>query len=179
MTLSVGQCVACALLLTLAASCSAPGTASPPTMFRLDRAELSPEQAAPLLLDRLADELDAHPDPLAGYPAVGSVILLPDPDNPSGTLSECAADAGGESSNRDCIRLNGAGDFLQVTPISYQSAAFHMIRIFVQPGSREVDLTRDYVAVDIFLMHEPDQWGAVMTAIANAAQGLGAQTYRP
>lgn len=167
------------MLLFLAAACAPADQDDPITLFQLDSAELTPEQAAPMLLEQLAAELDASSDAEAGHPAVGSVILLPDPDNPNGNMAECSQEFDRENSSPDCILLNQAGDFVQVTPISYQSAAFHMIRIFVQSGSGEVDFTRDYVAVDVYLMHEPGLWAEVMTAIANAARGVGAQSYQP
>jgi hypothetical protein len=115
------------------------------------------------------------------YPLTGYVSTVPDAADTAVELMQCNEGLTDEPEGDMCILLNQSGDFITLSPITWQSAAFHMYRIFVAPRSIfvRVDPTKDYVAIDVFLMNEPELWESVHKAIQNAAKSLGARSFKP
>lgn len=163
--------------MLLLSACAAPeGDATLTFLVRADRPNV--EQLSEQLTDLVASQLrDSHALD-EGYPMLGRIELEPSPTG-TGQDMRCGT-AQPHTSKTDCILLNASGDFVRTQAITWQSAALYMYRIYVLPvGRPEVDPTRDFVAMDVFLQKEFDLWDAVDRAIRASATALGARPFHP
>jgi hypothetical protein len=115
-----------------------------------------------------------------GYPLYGWYVTEDDPAHAGGQLASCSGEDE-PNAQEGCILLNQAGDFIRISPVTWQSAAFHMYRLYVVPRGLfvKIDPTKDYVALDISVQEEPDSWPAVQEAIEEAVAAIGARPFRP
>ncbi len=129
----------------------------------------------------LVSSLQAEGSLESAYPQVHRLTMEPDPSQANVQHMRCTgADTQGTQAE-DCILLNQAGDFVRVQPITWESEAFYMYRIYVSPRLIfvRIDPAKDFVAIDVYLMHEPDLWEAVDHAIRTMADEIGARPFRP
>jgi hypothetical protein len=81
---------------------------------------------------------------------------------------------------KPCIALNPAGDFIRIQAIVWQTEAFFMYRFYFQPARPgPLDMTRNFVAIDLFLIHDPAMLSNVVEAIQSTADDLGARPFTP
>jgi hypothetical protein len=115
-----------------------------------------------------------------GYPLYGQYVTEEDPAHAGGQLARCSG-KDEPNAQEGCILLNQGGDFIRISPVTWQSAAFHMYRLYVVPRGLfvSVDPTKDYVALDIFAQAEPDSWPVVQEAIEQAVGATGARPFQP
>jgi hypothetical protein len=116
----------------------------------------------------------------AGYPLYGHYVTQEDPAHTGGQLARCSGEDE-PNGQESCILLNQGGDFIRISPVTWQSAAFHMYRLYVAPMGLfvRVDPTQGYVAMDVFVQAEPDSWPVVQEAIEEAAGAIGARPFQP
>jgi len=114
------------------------------------------------------------------YPVEGHVVTEPDPSDPGVERISCAPGSPGRIGEKRCILLNEEA-FIRVQPITWQSAAFFMYRVYIAPDSlcARVDPTKDFVAIDVFALNDAALWGPADQAIRSAATALGAMPFRP
>jgi hypothetical protein len=151
------------------------------TSYLLRSNDLDIPAASTRMLHRLASQLEAGGELEGQFPALGNVATLPNPTEPGVDLLQCVPGELDNPVEAACLLLNSQGDFLRVQPVTWQSAAFYMYRIYVLPRSifARVDPTKDFVAIDVFLLQEPGLWQTVAEAILAASDDLGARPYRP
>jgi hypothetical protein len=133
-------------------------------------------QIGPVLLAKLQETGSFQ----EGYPLYGHYVTEDDPAHAGGQLARCSGEDE-PNAQEDCILLNQGGDFIRISPVTWQSAAFHMYRLYVAPRGLfvRVDPTQGYVAIDVFVQEEPDSWPAVQEAIEAAAGAIGARPFQP
>lgn len=174
------RCLPAALLLLgLLASCRPVG-ASPSSRFVLPDDVSQAGHATTGLLMALAGALENGADLASPYPVTGQVLRSPAPDNPNGSLEACAQPLAPVEDAMPCIGLNDGGDFIRLQPVTWQTEAVFMYLFYFAPtGSGPIDPTRDFVAVDVFLQHQPEIFPVVEAAIQWAALEVGAVPYQP
>jgi hypothetical protein len=168
------------MLCILGAACS--DREKPETnTFLLRREQVDVAQEAGAFLQRLTSSLQAQGVLEGSYPKTGVVTLTPDLLDPNANVMRCTPGQPVDPQVASCLLLNPAGDFARVQPVTWQSAAFYMYRIYVIPRTlfARVDLSKDFVAVDLFLMQETGRWDEIVQAVQEAAQELGARPYEP
>jgi hypothetical protein len=168
--------VALALLL---AACLAPSSPHLSTyLLKTDAAGVEDVSAriGPVLLVKLQETGSFQ----EGYPLYGRYVTEEDPAHAGGQLARCSGDDE-PNVQEPCILLNQHGDFIRISPVTWQSAAFHMYRLYVAPRGLfvRVDPAQGYVAIDVFIQEEPGSWPAVQEAIEESAAAIGARPYRP
>jgi hypothetical protein len=163
----------------LSASCRA--TANDPNTFLLRGAQPDVVAASGEVTGAIYRQLQAGGALAEGYPVQGHIVTEPDPSEPGVERLSCAPGSSGEADETGCILLSGEADFIRVQPITWQSAAFFMVRVYVAPRSlfARVDPTKDFVAVDVFALGDAALWGPADQAIRRAAAELGARPFRP
>ena len=116
-----------------------------------------------------------------GYPVQGHVVTEPNPSDPGVERMSCAPGTADKAGETRCILLSQEDDFIRVQPITWQSAAFFMYRVYIAPDSlfARVDPTRDFVAIDVFALNNAALRGPADQAIRSAATALGARPFRP
>jgi hypothetical protein len=167
-------------LCIIGAACTAGGSSEAHT-FLLRTEQVDLQLATTQVRDTLVSELQAGDLLQSPYPVSGYVTTVPDPVDPNIEVMHCRAGLSEEPQDEACLSLNPAGDFIRLVPITWQSAAFYMYKIYVLPRSllSRVDPAKDFVAIDVFLMDEPDLWDDIAQAIRQSAHRLGAQPFRP
>jgi hypothetical protein len=117
----------------------------------------------------------------APYPQVGSLTIEPDPSQANVQNMSCSLSQPQISHEGGCILLNQAGDFIRVQPITWQSQAFFQYRIYVSPKLFfvHVNLAEDFVAIDAYLMQDPNLWDVVDRSVRAASSELGARPFQP
>jgi hypothetical protein len=168
------------VLLVLSAACRAKNPART-NAFLLESEEVDFQAATDQVVQALAVEIQAADFLQEGYPLAGFVTTSPDPADPGVERMACTVESPAPPDAETCILINRAGDFVRVKPITWQSAAFFMYRIYVSPPSlsNRIDPTRDFVAIDVYLMQEPGLFQDVDQAIYDAADHLGAKPFQP
>ena len=138
-------------------------------------------QTAERLTEAVSAQLEGSQSLGKGYPILSRVEFEPDSSNPGAQKMRCPPTQAEGSATSDCILLNERGDFVRVQPITWQSAAFYMYRVYVAPeGFRvTVDPTKGFVALDVFVLEEVNLWEAVDQAIRESAAEIGAHPFRP
>lgn len=165
------------IAVLLLAACAAPeGDETLTFLLRADQPNV--EHVSGQLTELVASQLRDSGALDDGYPLLGRIEFEPSPAG-TGQDMRCAT-AQPHPSTPDCILLNASGDFVRTQTITWQSAAFYMYRLYVLPvGRADVDPTRDFVAMDVFLQQEHGLWDAVDRAIRRSAVALGARPFRP
>ncbi len=167
------------LCLGLLASCR-PAAAPPSNRFVLPAKVSEAGRATTDLLVALEGALEDGGEWVAPYPATGQVVTSPAPDNPNGSLEACAQPFAPVEGALPCISLNDGGDLIRLQPVTWQTqAAFMYLFYFAPTGGGTIDPTRDFIAVDVFLQHQPDSLPVVEAAIQAAALKLGAVPFQP
>jgi hypothetical protein len=178
-TIKVTLALALVLIFVLS-GCAAPqGDEIHTFLLRTNRPDVV--QLSEQLLEAVTSQLEASRSLGEGYPIISQIEFEPDPSSPGAQLINCAPTPSLASTTRDCILLNEYGDFVRTQPITWQSAAFFMYRVYVarEEGLVTVDPTKDFVALDVFLLEEENLWVVVDQAIRSAAAALGASPFRP
>ena len=167
-------------LFLLGAACGA-GDHSDTHTFLLRSGEVNLQEATGEVLQVLVLELRAQDVLQSEYPMVGLVATAPDPSDPGVELLACREGGSDDPEATACILLDQSGDFVRVLPVTWQSAAPYMYRIYISPRSlfARVDPAKDFVAIDVYLLQEPGLWEPVAQAIGDAADHLGARPFRP
>lgn len=149
--------------------------------FLLRSDDLDVGEAAGVLLVALQPQLAATGQFAADQLAPGHIAAEPDTSDPGVEVMHCTTAPAGEDDGELCLTLNAAGDFITFQPVTWTSAAAHRYYMYVAPRSlfARIDPAQGYVAVDVFLLHEPGPWQAVDRAVRDAAQQLGARPFRP
>lgn len=167
------------LCLGLLASCRT-ASAPPSNRFVLPAKVSGAGRATTDLLVALEGALEVGGEWVAPYPVTGQVVTSPAPDNPNGSLEACAQPFAPVEGALPCISLNDGGDFIRLQPVTWQTqAAFMYLFYFAPTGSGTIDPTRDFIAVDVFLQHQPDSFPVVEAAIQSAALKVGAGPFKP
>jgi hypothetical protein len=150
------------------------------TAFILRTAEPDVAAVSDTVTDAVYHQLQAGGGLADGYPGQGHLVTEPDPSDPGVERMSCAPGPPGKTGEKRCILLSDGNDFIRVQPITWQSAAFFMYRVYVAPGSlfARLDPTKDFVAVDLFALSDAALWGPADRAIRSAAAGLGARPFR-
>jgi hypothetical protein len=163
----------------VAASCQL--TASDTRAFLLQAAKPDVVAASNELTDAVYRRLQIAGGFPEGYPVQGHVVTEPDPSDPNLEQISCAPESSGEADETRCILLSDEADFIRVQPITWQSAAFFMYRVYIAPDSlfARVDPTKDFVAIDVFALGDGALWAPADQAIRSAASELGARPFRP
>ena len=151
------------------------------TTFLLRSNDLNVQEASSHVIHILASQLEASGALEPRFPVTGNLATAPDPSEPSIELLQCMPGEPVDPDQPACLLLNQDGDFIRVLPITWQSQAFYMYRIYVLPRSlfARVDLSKDFVAVDPFLFQEPGLSDGVAQAIYNTTDELGARPFQP
>jgi hypothetical protein len=138
-------------------------------------------RAASQVLHALAKHLQSGAVLEAHLPLVGHVTMTPDASDPGVEKLSCTEGEPVEPNEAACLLLNLEGDFLRVQPVTWQSEAFYMYRIYVLPRSifAGVDPAKDFVAIDVYLFQEPGLWKNVADAIHATSDELGARPFQP
>ena len=162
----------------LAGSCRPPAGTTTTSLLRTAQPDVV--SASDRVADALYRQLQAGGSPAEGYPVRGHVIMEPDPSDPGVEVMSCAPGSSGETAEMRCILLS-ENDFIRVQPVTWQSAAFYMYRIYIAPRSpfARMDPAKDFIAIDLFGLGDGSQWPAADQAIRRAAAGLGARPFRP
>jgi hypothetical protein len=114
------------------------------------------------------------------FPFTGQVVSSPDPANPNGSLLGCAQPFAPVPGALPCIGLDAGGDFIQLQAVTWQTEVAFMYVFYFQPSDRaQVDPTRDFVALNVFVAHDPSIYAGVDAAVQSAAEEAGAVPYRP
>lgn len=161
-------------VLTLGLAACAPLPEHPTTfLFKMEAPNV--EAAKDQLILQLQGGLTTVGLP-TGYPRRGTIAEVNVEGDPPVVQSRCQADATA-GSGEACLALNGAGDYLRVQSVTWESEAFHMYRIYVIPDEVFVtfDPVTDYVAVDVILQSDSIAWEPIQAGIELAAQELGAR----
>lgn len=167
------------LCLGLLASCR-PVQTSPSTRFVLPVRVSQAGRATTELLMAMVGALEDGGDLVSPYPVTGQVVTSPSPDLPNGSLEACAQPFAPVEGALPCISLNADGDFVRVQPVTWQTQAAYMYIFYFAPtASGSIDPTRDFVAVDVFLQHQPEIFPIVEAAIQSAAHRVDAVPFRP
>jgi hypothetical protein len=167
-------------MVLLAAACNASSPSGENT-FLLRGAGGDLQAVGDRVLQALALALRAQDVLEPRYPVKGYVMTAPDPSDAGAEQMRCMEGERAAPDDAACLLLNQGGDFVRVLPITWESAAPYMHRIYVAPRSllAKVNPARDFVAIDVFLFQEPALRDAVGQAIRAAAAGLGARPFRP
>ncbi len=148
-------------------------------LLRSDKVEVG--EVSNQLVTTIASQLENSQLLQAGYPVFGRVVLEPDPSDTSIQSMRCEAVQTLMATGDQCLQLNEQGDFIRAQAITWESAAFFMVRIYVAPKTLfwRVNPAKDFVALDIFVFEELALWPVVDEAIRAAAAGIGARPFRP
>ncbi|MFH2103627.1 MAG: hypothetical protein ABIJ39_09780 [Chloroflexota bacterium] len=116
-----------------------------------------------------------------GYPIPGRIELEPDPYDPGAQLMRCVPAQLLPSTDTHCLRLDQHGAFVRAQAITWESAAFYMYRVYVAPKSifARINPSKDFVALDVFILEDVSLWYAVDEAIRDAAVQTGARPFQP
>jgi hypothetical protein len=179
MTQSRGSLALLVGFVFFAASCRA--TTGDTNTFLLRTAQPNVVAASDEVTDAVYRQLQAGGALTDGYPARGHVVTEPDPSDPGVERMSCAPGSSGEADETRCILLSEAGDFIRVQPITWQSEAFFMYRVYLAPRSlfARVDPTKDFAAIDVFALDDAALWVPADQAIRRAVTDLGANPFRP
>lgn len=161
---------------------SNPACAPKPTSsFILRDREMDFSRASYRTTETLFSQTQDLPGLQESYPMQGQVETKPDPDHAGGSLLSCMPSPSKNKKDSDCILLNPGGDFIRVQSIDWQSAAFYMYRIYLTPRAifPRIDRTKDFIAIDFFLMNQPELWQEMDAVIHKAVKELGARPYYP
>jgi hypothetical protein len=162
-------------------ACSCRGFASSPSSFVYRTAGDDAETVSDKLTELIFHQLQASGSLAKGYPQQGHLVTEPDPSDPGTGRMSCAPGPADHVGDTRCVRLGDQEAFVRVQPVTRQSAAFFMYRVYVAPRSpsARVDPTKDFVAVDVFGLDSSSFWQTVDGTIRRAAVGLGATPFRP
>ena len=162
----------------VAASCQA--TTSDTNTFLLRTAEPNVVATSDEVMDAVYRRLQMAGGFPEGYPVQGHLVTEPDPSDTGVERISCAPASPGRIGEKRCILLNEEA-FIRVQPITWQSAAFFMYRVYVAPDSlfARVDPTKDFVAIDVFALDNAALWRPADRAIRSATAELGARPFRP
>jgi len=176
---NIGRLLAAAFLFTSILACSPSASQTNSYLLRSEPVDLP--AATSHFQEILAVELRKADLLASPYPLAGSITTTPDPANPNIELMRCTAGQPEDSQGVTCLLVNSSGDFVRLTPITWQSAAFYMYRVYVLPHSlfARVDPAKDFIAIDVFTLQDPSLWDVVAQSIHQAAQELGAEPYQP
>jgi len=168
------------LAIMLLAACSLDDSTEI-TSYMLRSNDLDVPEASSQMLQSLATQLEAAGMLETPFPTVGNVSKAASPTEPGVELLKCVPGELVDPVKAACLLLNSHGDFIRVQPVTWESAAFYMYRIYVLPRSifARVDPTKDFVAIDVFLMQEPGLWQTVADAILAASEDLKARPFQP
>jgi hypothetical protein len=163
----------------LAVSCRERGPE--PTTFVWRAAGVEVAAASDRVADSVFRQMQAVGTLPQGYPQQGHMVSELDPTHPGAERISCSTGLAGSTGDRRCILLGEADEFIQVQPVTWQSAAFFMYRIYVTPRSpfARLDPAKDFVAVDVISPDNAALWQAADAAIRSAASELGARPFRP
>jgi hypothetical protein len=163
----------------LAVSCGAPRPE--PTAFIYRTAGSDVAAASERVADLIFRQMRAGGTLPLGYPQRGYVVSEPDPAQPGAERISCSPGLPGSTCGPRCILFGEENEFIQVQPVTWQSAAFFMYRIYVVPRSllAGVDPAKDFVAVDVISPGNAGLWQAADAAIRSAASELGARPFHP
>jgi hypothetical protein len=167
-------------LTSLAAACGAAAVENS-TDFLLRTDEFDVSQASGRFLDAVHDQLQQSDAVGEGYPALGDVVAEPSAADPAVETLHCSLDRPEGDGRQACILLDEAGDFIWIHSITWESAAFHLYRLYVAPRSMfaRVDRNRDFVGLTVFIRNDFSLWETVDRAIRDAATEMGARPFRP
>jgi hypothetical protein len=174
-----GSLVLLAGLVLVAASCQA--TTNDANTFLLRSAGPDVVATSDEVTERIFRQLQTTGALPEGYPVRGHVVTEPDPADPGVERMSCAPGTADKPGETRCILLSQEDDFIRVQPITWQSAALFMYRVYIAPDSlfARVDPTRDFVAIDVFALNNAALWGPADQAIRSAATAIGARPFRP
>jgi hypothetical protein len=166
-------------LVLLLSSCRAPS--SDTGTFLLRTAHTDVVAASDKLTDLVFRQLQAGGALPEGYPVQGHVVTEPNPSDPGVEVMSCSAGSSGKAGETRCILLSEDHDFIRVQPVTWQSAAPYINRIYIAPRLlvARVDPAKNFVALDVFGPGNLILWQPVEQAIRNAAAELGARPFRP
>ncbi len=170
-----GTALVCLGLLT---GCG-PAPSGSSTQFVLPVKVSNARQATSDLTQALVTALEQGGGLESPFPVTGQVISSPDPTNPNGSLQTCAQPFVPVDGALPCIVLNNQGDFIRLQAVTWQTqAAFMYLFYFAPAHGAAIDPTRDFIAVDVLLEHQPGTFASVAAAVQSAALGMGAVPYR-
>ena len=176
---NIGRLLATAFLLSSILACSPSASQTNSYLLRSELVDLP--AATSQCQELLEAELRKAGLLASPYPLAGSITTAPDPAEPNVELMRCTAGQPEDSLDPACLLLNSAGDFVRLMPITWQSAAFYMYRVYVMPRSlfARVDPAKNFIAIDVFTLQDPSLWEGAARSIHQAAQELGAKPYQP
>ena len=168
------------VLFFILSGCAAPNRDEIRT-FLLQRERPDIFRLAQQLTEAVASQLEESRLLGNEYPILSLIEFEPDLSSPGAQKMRCASTQPLPSKTSDCILLNDHGDFVRVQVVNWESAAFYMYRIYVAPEGLfvEVNPTKDFVALDVFLLEEENLWVGVDQAIRKSAIEIGARPFSP
>ena len=112
---------------------------------------------------------------------MGHIETTPDPEKTGAQFMHCIPGSLAGGDGDPCILLNDRDDFVRLQAVTWPSAAFHMLAVYVLPNSlfARVDPVQNYVALDIFTFSDYGLGERTYTVIRKALGDLRAKEYRP
>ena len=168
------------LLFALSSACTRQANDDKRT-FLLRTSQPDVPKASVWVLDVVASQLSESGSLDDGYPQQGYIEYTPDPADQNDQIMHCVSNQPQNTGMAGCILLDDVDDFIRIQPITWQSAAFFMVRVYIAPRSLlfKVDPTRDFVALDVFIAKDENLWHTVDDAIRAAMKEIGARPFRP